>query len=68
MYCTGCIRCEKASSFLLSQGFREVYQLKGGILRYLAEISTEESLWQGECFVFDQRITLKLGLELGVRE
>ena len=67
MYCTGGIRCEKASSFLLSQGFREVYQLKGGILSYLAEISPEESLWQGECFVFDQRIALKFGLELGVR-
>ena len=66
MYCTGGIRCEKASSFLLSQGFTEVYQLKGGILRYLAEISPEESLWQGECFVFDQRIALKLGLKSGV--
>lgn len=65
MYCTGGIRCEKASSFLLSQGFTEVYQLKGGILRYLAEIDPKESLWEGECFIFDGRIALKLGLEPG---
>jgi UPF0176 protein len=66
MYCTGGIRCEKASSFLLSQGFAEVYHLKGGILRYLAEIDPKESLWEGECFVFDERIALKLGLEPGM--
>jgi UPF0176 protein len=65
MYCTGGIRCEKATSFLLSQGFREVYHLEGGILRYLEEIPPEESLWEGECFVFDQRITLIHGLSQG---
>ena len=68
MFCTGGIRCEKGSSFLLSQGFKEVYQLKGGILNYLAEISPEESSWQGECFVFDQRVALKSQLEPGTYE
>lgn len=58
MFCTGGIRCEKASAYLLAQGFDEVYHLKGGILKYLAEVPTEESLWQGECFVFDDRVTL----------
>ncbi|MCY7332870.1 MAG: rhodanese-related sulfurtransferase [Pseudanabaena sp. CAN_BIN31] len=58
MFCTGGIRCEKASAYMLAQGFDEVYHLKGGILKYLAEVSSEESLWQGECFVFDDRITL----------
>ena len=56
MFCTGGIRCEKASAYMLSQGFNEVYHLKGGILKYLAEVPTEQSLWQGECFVFDDRI------------
>ena len=56
MFCTGGIRCEKASAYMLSQGFDEVYHLKGGILKYLAEVPTEQSLWQGECFVFDDRI------------
>lgn len=65
MFCTGGIRCEKASSYLLSQGFEQVYHLKGGILKYLEEIPSQESLWQGECFVFDERIALKHGLELG---
>ena len=65
MFCTGGIRCEKASSFLLSQGFDQVYQLKGGIINYLEQISPEDSLWQGECFVFDQRIAVKQGLALG---
>ena len=65
MFCTGGIRCEKASSYLLSQGFKEVYHLKGGILKYIEEIQAEESLWQGECFVFDERVTLKHGLALG---
>jgi UPF0176 protein len=55
MYCTGGIRCEKASAFLLQEGFREVYHLEGGILRYLEEVPTEESAWTGECFVFDRR-------------
>jgi UPF0176 protein len=62
MFCTGGIRCEKASSYLLSQGFEEVYHLKGGILKYLEEIPEDQSLWRGECFVFDQRIALGHGL------
>ena len=65
MFCTGGIRCEKASSYLLSQGFQEVYHLQGGILKYLEEVPAEESLWQGECFVFDERIAVKQGLEPG---
>jgi UPF0176 protein len=62
MFCTGGIRCEKASSYLLSQGFAEVFHLKGGILKYLETIPPEESLWQGECFVFDERVALGHGL------
>ena len=65
MFCTGGIRCEKASSYLLSQGFKEVYHLKGGILKYIEEIPAEESLWEGECFVFDERVTVKHGLAQG---
>ncbi len=68
MFCTGGIRCEKASSYLLSQGFEEVYHLKGGILKYLEEVPEEESLWQGECFVFDERVAIKHGLETGSYE
>lgn len=68
MFCTGGIRCEKASSYLLSQGFKEVYHLKGGILKYLENISPEESMWEGECFVFDERVAVKEGLELGSYE
>ena len=64
LFCTGGIRCEKATSFLLTQGFKQVYHLEGGILRYLAEIPPQESLWEGECFVFDQRVTLTHGLEM----
>ncbi|MBD2186638.1 oxygen-dependent tRNA uridine(34) hydroxylase TrhO [Pseudanabaena mucicola] len=56
MFCTGGIRCEKASAYMLAQGFQEVYHLKGGILKYLAEVPQDESLWQGDCFVFDDRI------------
>ncbi len=59
MFCTGGIRCEKASAYMLAQGFAQVYHLKGGILKYLAEVPPEESLWQGECFVFDDRIATK---------
>ena len=59
MFCTGGIRCEKASAYMLAQGFDEVYHLKGGILKYLAEVTPEESLWEGECFVFDDRIATK---------
>jgi UPF0176 protein len=55
MFCTGGIRCEKASAYMLEQGFNEVYHLKGGILKYLEEVPPGESLWQGECFVFDER-------------
>lgn len=65
LFCTGGIRCEKASSFMLSQGFTEVYHLKGGILKYLEEIPAEESLWEGECFVFDERVAVRHGLEAG---
>ena len=62
MFCTGGIRCEKASSYLLSQGFTEVYHLKGGILKYLEEIPEEKSRWRGDCFVFDERVALGHGL------
>jgi UPF0176 protein len=62
MFCTGGIRCEKASSYLLAQGFAEVYHLKGGILRYLEEMPENESRWRGECFVFDERVALGHGL------
>jgi UPF0176 protein len=55
MFCTGGIRCEKASAYMISQGFAEVYHLKGGILKYLEEVPPDQSLWQGECFVFDDR-------------
>ena len=65
MFCTGGIRCEKASSYMMSEGFDEVYHLEGGILKYLEEINPDESLWQGECFVFDQRVAIKHGLEEG---
>ena len=68
MFCTGGIRCEKASSYLISQGFQEVYHLKGGILKYLEEIPPEESLCEGECFIFDQRITVSHNLETGNQE
>jgi UPF0176 protein len=68
MFCTGGIRCEKATSYLLTQGFKEVYHLKGGILKYLEDILPEDSLWEGECFVFDERVTVKEGLELGSYE
>ncbi len=62
MFCTGGIRCEKASSYLLSRGFAEVYHLRGGILKYLEGIPEAESRWRGECFVFDQRVSLGHGL------
>jgi len=66
MFCTGGIRCEKASAFLLAEGFQEVYHLKGGILRYLEEMPAEDSLFRGGCFVFDERVALGHGLsELG---
>ncbi|MEZ0231626.1 MAG: rhodanese-related sulfurtransferase [Methylophilaceae bacterium] len=65
MFCTGGIRCEKASSYMMEQGFEEVYHLQGGILKYLENVPAEESLWEGECFVFDQRVAVRHGLELG---
>ncbi|MBP0000573.1 MAG: rhodanese-related sulfurtransferase [Cyanobacteria bacterium SID2] len=68
MFCTGGIRCEKATSYLLEQGFEEVYHLQGGILKYLEEVPEGESLWEGECFVFDDRIAVKHGLERGSYE
>jgi UPF0176 protein len=63
MFCTGGIRCEKASSFMKQNGFEDVYHLKGGILKYLETQPAEESLWEGDCFVFDQRVAVKHGLE-----
>lgn len=65
MFCTGGIRCEKASSFMKQQGFEEVYHLQGGILKYLETVPKEQSMWEGECFVFDQRVAVKHGLEVG---
>src|SRR6185503_13718607 len=62
MFCTGGIRCEKASAYLLARGFDEVYHLKGGILRYLEGVPEQESRWRGECFVFDERVALGHGL------
>lgn len=64
MCCTGGIRCEKASAYMLAQGFDEVYQLKGGILKYLETVPADQSLWNGQCFVFDQRVAVSHGLEL----
>ncbi|MDX8396878.1 MAG: rhodanese-related sulfurtransferase [Mariprofundaceae bacterium] len=65
MFCTGGIRCEKASAYMLQQGYEEVLHLKGGILKYLEEVPEQDSLWQGECFVFDDRVSVKHGLEVG---
>lgn len=65
MFCTGGIRCEKSTAYLKGLGFENVYHLEGGILKYLEEVPEAESLWQGECFVFDQRVTVKHGLEQG---
>jgi UPF0176 protein len=65
MFCTGGIRCEKASAFMLQEGFEEVYHLRGGILKYLEEVPQEDSLWQGECFVFDNRVAVNHRLEKG---
>ena len=65
MFCTGGIRCEKASSLMKEEGFEDVYHLQGGILKYLETIDKENSLWNGECFVFDQRVCLTDELEVG---
>jgi UPF0176 protein len=68
MFCTGGIRCEKASALLLAQGFAEVYHLRGGILKYLDEVPEAESRWRGECFVFDERVALGHGLRERVKD
>ena len=65
MFCTGGIRCEKASAFMLQEGFEEVYHLQGGILKYLEEVPAEESAWEGECYVFDNRVAVNHALEKG---
>jgi UPF0176 protein len=65
MFCTGGIRCEKFAPYLVELGFEEVYQLEGGILRYLEETPTDKSLWEGECFVFDDRVTVDENLKRG---
>ena len=65
MFCTGGIRCEKATAYMLAQGFAEVYHLQGGILKYLEQVPPEQSLWRGECFVFDERVALAHGVEQG---
>jgi len=65
MFCTGGIRCEKSTAYLKQQGFDEVYHLKGGILKYLEQVPEAESAWQGECFVFDERVTVRQGLQKG---
>lgn len=65
MFCTGGIRCEKASSYMLNEGFEEVYHLKGGILNYLEKVPESQSLWRGECFVFDNRVTVRHDLSEG---
>ncbi len=65
MFCTGGIRCEKSTSYMLEQGFDKVYHLQGGILKYLETIPEKDSLWEGECFVFDERVAVKHNLEVG---
>lgn len=68
MFCTGGIRCEKASSFMLEEGFEEVFHLEGGILKYIEQTKPEEQKWQGECFVFDERVTVDAELNKGSYE
>ena len=65
MFCTGGIRCEKASSLMKNEGFKKVYHLKGGILKYFESVSKDKSLWDGECFVFDDRVSVKHDLSIG---
>jgi UPF0176 protein len=65
MFCTGGIRCEKSTAFMRTQGFDEVYHLEGGILKYLETVPQADSLWQGECFVFDERVSVVHGLQTG---
>lgn len=66
MFCTGGIRCEKSSAYMKEQGFQEVYHLEGGILKYLEEVPESESLWRGECFVFDNRVAVNHSLQKGI--
>ncbi len=68
MFCTGGIRCEKSTAYLREQGFEEVYHLEGGILKYLEEVPQEQSMWQGDCFVFDNRVSVNHNLEKGEYE
>ena len=68
MFCTGGIRCEKSTALLKQAGVKEVYHLEGGILKYLEEVPEEESLWEGQCFVFDERVSVGHGLEVGEYE
>ncbi|MEL7093777.1 MAG: hypothetical protein AAFN94_18840, partial [Pseudomonadota bacterium] len=65
MFCTGGIRCEKSTNYLLGEGVNDVFHLKGGILKYLEEVPAEESTWNGECFVFDGRVSVGHGLKIG---
>ncbi|MVO15518.1 rhodanese-related sulfurtransferase [Parasedimentitalea huanghaiensis] len=65
MFCTGGIRCEKSTNYLISEGIEDVYHLKGGILRYLEEVPVEDSTWQGDCYVFDNRVSVGHGLKVG---
>ena len=65
MFCTGGIRCEKATAFLKAEGVPDVFHLKGGILKYLEEVPAEQSAWRGECFVFDERVAVGHGLAPG---
>ena len=68
MYCTGGIRCEKASAYMIQNGFKNVLQLKGGILKYLEETDSKSSLWEDECYVFDNRVSVKKDLSEGSYE
>lgn len=68
MFCTGGIRCEKSTAFLKAEGIEDVFHLEGGILRYLETVSEQDSKWHGECFVFDDRVSVKHGLELGSKQ
>ncbi|MBN2866700.1 MAG: rhodanese-related sulfurtransferase [Thiotrichales bacterium] len=68
MFCTGGIRCEKSTAYLKEQGFEEVYHLEGGVLKYLEEVPEQETMWEGECFVFDDRVTVNHALEKGSYE
>jgi UPF0176 protein len=68
MFCTGGIRCEKSTALMKMRGFEEVYHLEGGILKYLEEVPPEQSTWEGDCFVFDERVSVGHGLGLGHHE